>query len=179
MLLSVVFPAKTCLLLVSERGLKMQMELPLDLDCFTMPCESSGGARQDICSLKTCLDCSRLTAERTLLRWLEKWLGVNAAHREMDGKIPVVLSEKEGCLNGAVWMRNILGWRKGGCAVSLSLILETGSIDRRYFLSSQACKGILRRAERRGKALPPMLLRALREVAEGSSGQAKAEDKTR
>jgi hypothetical protein len=42
----------------------------------------------------------------------------------------------------------------------LSAILEAGA-PAKYSLSPKACQGILRRAERRGKALPPMLLEAL------------------
>lgn len=44
---------------------------------------------------------------------------------------------------------------------SLSDILETGDIPHRFFLSRTACEGILRRAQKRGKALPPMLKAAL------------------
>jgi hypothetical protein len=47
-------------------------------------------------------------------------------------------------------------------ASSLSAILETGDLPPRFYLSPKACEGILRRAERRGKALPPMLAEALR-----------------
>jgi hypothetical protein len=43
----------------------------------------------------------------------------------------------------------------------LSDILEIGDLPRRYFLSQKACAGILRRAERRGKELPPALRAAL------------------
>ena len=42
----------------------------------------------------------------------------------------------------------------------LSQILEDNPHPK-YFLSAKACKGILRRAERRGKELPPMLKEAL------------------
>ena len=46
---------------------------------------------------------------------------------------------------------------------SLSRVLETtGSHLAKYSLSAKACEGILRRASRRGKSLPPMLERALR-----------------
>jgi hypothetical protein len=83
-----------------------------------------------------------------------------------------------GLSNGAYWMRNGLEFRSGAVASSLSEILETGTIDRRYYLTQKACKGILRRAEKRGKELPPMLRQALQAVAEGSSGPEKAEDKT-
>jgi len=49
---------------------------------------------------------------------------------------------------------------------SLSDILETGDVPRRYYLSAKACVGILRRAENRGKTLPPQLQRALAAVAD-------------
>jgi hypothetical protein len=49
---------------------------------------------------------------------------------------------------------------------SLSDILETGAVPQRYFLSAKACKGILRRAAKRGKELPPQLARALQAVAD-------------
>ena len=48
---------------------------------------------------------------------------------------------------------------------SLSEILLTGSIPQRYFLTAKCATGILRRAERRGKTLPPLLLTALQKQA--------------
>ena len=48
---------------------------------------------------------------------------------------------------------------------SLSDILETGDVPQRYFLSAKACRGILRRAEKRGRALPGLLKAALERVA--------------
>ena len=48
---------------------------------------------------------------------------------------------------------------------SLSDILETGDVPQRYFLTAKACQGILRRAGKRGKDLPPQLARALQAVA--------------
>ena len=65
-----------------------------------------------------------------------------------------------GCL-----MRNISEWPSDGAACSLSDILETGDLPLRYFLSAKACAGILRRAEKRGKKLPQLLMSALEEVA--------------
>lgn len=53
-----------------------------------------------------------------------------------------------------------------GTACSLSRILETGDLLRRYFLSARACRGILRRAEKRGKKLPVQLQAALDMVAD-------------
>ena len=50
----------------------------------------------------------------------------------------------------------------GDAGCSLSLILEENVPDK-YFLSPKACEGILNRAERRGKHLPPLLQAALEE----------------
>lgn len=47
---------------------------------------------------------------------------------------------------------------------SLSDVLETGEVPQRFFLSATACKGILRRAEKRGKKLPGPLRLALTAV---------------
>jgi hypothetical protein len=52
-----------------------------------------------------------------------------------------------------------------GGVCSLSDILETGDVPPRYYLSATACKGILRRAVKRGKDLPPLLALALKAVA--------------
>lgn len=69
-------------------------------------------------------------------------------------------------------MRNMCEWTgldglslkdEGVC--SLSEILETGDVPQQYYLSAKACKGILRRAAKRGKELPPQLHRALSAVA--------------
>ena len=56
-------------------------------------------------------------------------------------------------------------FHSGAVACSLSDILETGDLPQRFFLSATACKGILRRAEKRGKELPMPLLNALTEAA--------------
>jgi hypothetical protein len=48
---------------------------------------------------------------------------------------------------------------------TLSQILEVNAPEK-YYLSAKACEGILRRAERRGKKLPPMLKEALEQMIE-------------
>jgi hypothetical protein len=48
----------------------------------------------------------------------------------------------------------------------LSQILEA-SPHPKYSLSEKACQGIIRRAERRGKELPPILREALEKQASG------------
>ena len=68
---------------------------------------------------------------------------------------------------------SISEWPKDADVCLLSDILETGDLPQRYFLSKRACTGILRRAENRGKELPPSLQAALENIAKGSepSGQ--------
>ena len=62
-------------------------------------------------------------------------------------------------------------FRNGAVVSSLSDILETGSVPQRFFLSAKACAGILRRAAKRGKKLPPQLEAALRMVARDTEAE--------
>ena len=74
-------------------------------------------------------------------------------------------------------MRNMCEWtalsgpsRSDGGVCSLSDILETTAVPRQYYLSAKACRGILRRADKRGKELPLQLEKALQAVAMASGG---------
>ena len=58
---------------------------------------------------------------------------------------------------------SISEWPSAAAVCSLSEVLET-DVPPKYFLSATACSGILRRAERRGKALPEHLRQALIQV---------------
>jgi hypothetical protein len=77
-------------------------------------------------------------------------------------------------LNGAEHTGIHVPSRSAGDVCSLSDVLETGSVPPKFSLSAKACAGILRRAERRGKALPPMLKVALEQSA--ASGQREQAD---
>lgn len=66
--------------------------------------------------------------------------------------------------DGQFWTRNGLEYRNVAAACSLSQILQD-DVPPKYFLSAKACAGILRRAAKRGKALPPHLEAALQAVA--------------
>jgi len=61
---------------------------------------------------------------------------------------------------------NTLEFPSGAAVCSLSDVLEIGEVPPRFFLSATACKGILRRAEKRGKELPKQLQQALEQVAQ-------------
>lgn len=65
---------------------------------------------------------------------------------------------------GGFWTLNTTPWHSGASVCSLSEVLETSPAPR-YFLSPRACADILRRAEKRGKKLPPLLEAALRAQA--------------
>jgi len=58
--------------------------------------------------------------------------------------------------------------RSDAVASSLSDILETGSLPRKYFLSPVAAAGIIRRAKTRGKELPEQLMKALQDVVDSA-----------
>ena len=63
------------------------------------------------------------------------------------------------------WTLSTLEFHSAAAACSLSDVLETGDVPQRFFLSATACRGILRRAEKRGKSLPQSLHAALEAVA--------------
>jgi hypothetical protein len=96
---------------------------------------------------KTCLACCHPDKDGTLVPSSEGW--PNAGTGGHTGYLMPNTSE---FLNAAV-------------ACSLSDILETGDVPRRFYLSATACRGILRRAAKRGKTLPAPLQAALEAVA--------------
>lgn len=60
------------------------------------------------------------------------------------------------------WTLNTSEFHNEGEGSLLShILLETGDVPPRYFLSERACQGILRRAKKRGKKLPEELEMAL------------------
>lgn len=83
-------------------------------------------------------------------------------------------------LNMCEWTDSLVPFLKEDGVCSLSDILETGAIPPRYYLSPDACRGILRRAESRGRELPEVLRQALEEQAGKSSSipsSAETEDR--
>jgi hypothetical protein len=74
------------------------------------------------------------------------------------------------------WTLSISEYPSDGVASSLSDILEVGEVPQRYYLSATACRGILRRAEKRGKDLPEALKLALLAVASQIPRQPSTQD---
>ena len=60
---------------------------------------------------------------------------------------------------------NISESPSGAVASSLSDVLETGDVPPKFYLSPRAASGILRRAAKRGRELPPALHAALTALA--------------
>ena len=89
---------------------------------------------------------------RLVLEELIKIAEPNAVMPETDG----VLLTEFSMLNTSERLNE-----EEGC--TLSSILEVNAPGK-YYLSAKACEGILRRAERRGKELPPMLKEALEQM---------------
>jgi hypothetical protein len=83
-----------------------------------------------------------------------------------NGRTQVVCLDQKGLSPGASLMLNFSEWPNDAAVCSLSQVLEKDSIPQRYFLSSTACAGILRRAEKRKRLLPPLLHEALERVAQ-------------
>ena len=76
------------------------------------------------------------------------------------GQTPEWYEAEELTSLGACTTPNISAQHSGAGACFLSAILQE-NVPEKYSLSPKACAGILRRAERRGKDLPPLLKAAL------------------
>jgi len=74
------------------------------------------------------------------------------------------------------WTLSTLAWPNDAAVCMLSAVLETGEVPLRYYLSAKACRGIIRRAEKRGKKLPEQLQAALRQVADSELTSSVPED---
>ena len=85
------------------------------------------------------------------------------------GLVPGASWEMAGALPGASMTLNTGECPSAARESTLSQILEANAPEK-YFLSAKACAGILRRAEKRGRAMPPMLKEALEEVISLSLG---------
>jgi hypothetical protein len=94
---------------------------------------------------------------------------IRSSRQGKNGQTQVVCMVPKEQSRGAFLTPNISEWPNDAAVCSLSQVLEKGLIPRRFFLSSTACAGILRRAEKRGKSLPPALQTALLSVAQAMS----------
>ena len=135
----------------------MQLTM-FDLFEESSPQSSSGRTSPESLAPKT------MPSDASLLGLLAR--SKHSSRQGATGRTLVVcLDPKEQSLGGSL-MPNISAWPNDADVCSLSQVLEKGSIPQRFFLSPKACAGILRRAEKRGKQLPPQLQDALTAVAQ-------------
>lgn len=115
---------------------------------------------------KMCQVPSPQTTERISESSLRNWQESKIAKyqyldlRQVNGNKPERWLVMDGQLHGEHLMLNFGESPKEERESSLSQILEM-NVPERYYLSPIACQGILRRASKRGKALPPILKEAL------------------
>jgi len=100
---------------------------------------------------------------------------MRSSHQGADGLTLVLLMEPKEQSRGESLTPNISEWPNDAAVCSLSQVLETTLIPQRFFLSSMACAGILRRAEKRGKKLPEQLREALLAVVQEGDQKALPE----
>lgn len=86
-------------------------------------------------------------------------------HEDSAGAVRVWLLDQRELPAGVAWTLDTgVSRNVGNASSSLADVLET-SVAPKYYLSPRACQGILRRAAKRGKELPPALQAALEAVA--------------
>ena len=134
--------------LVSVKDLKTQGEtLPLPMLEFLTALDPSGSFG------KTCQVSSVQIEDGTLVPSLGRWQ--NAGMGSHIGCLTLSISE----------------FPNDADVCLLSDVLETGNLPQKFYLSPTACQGIIRRAEKRGKELPPILKEALHMVAQTENAQ--------
>ena len=88
-----------------------------------------------------------------------------SSHQGVNGRTLVSCLAPKEQSRGGFSTPNTSEWPNAAAVCLLSHVLETGPIPERFFLSPKACAGILRRAEKRRKALPLLLEQALQQTA--------------
>lgn len=79
---------------------------------------------------------------------------IRSSRQGVDGRTLVECWDHREQSRGGSSTPNTSEWPNDAAVCSLWQVLERGSIPQRYFLSSTACAGILRRAEKRGAGRP-------------------------
>lgn len=91
---------------------------------------------------------------------------VRSSRQGKNGRTLVVCLDPAAASPGACSTLNISVSPNAASACFLWQVVEMVSIPPKYFLSAQACSGILLRAARRGKKLPALLNRVLQQQAD-------------
>ena len=117
---------------------------------------------------KTCPACSSQKTMPSDVSWVDWLAQISYYNRQgKDGQI-VVMCVDDGMSRGESSMLNTSDSPNVVAESLLSQVLEN-NVAAKYSLSPKACAGILRRAEMRGRALPPTLKAALVHLANQTS----------
>ena len=125
-------------------------------------------------SSKMCPVFSVAMAGETLRSCLEGLPESYQAFLMAAGATQALLEGQSEAPPGVCLTLSISEWPNDAAVCSLSQVLET-DVAPKFYLSATAALGILRRAEKRGKELPPLLQAALEATARGLECCEKAE----
>lgn len=98
------------------------------------------------------------------------------AQKTASGEVRVLCLDPNMVWPGGCLMPNFSECPNDAKESSLLDILETGAVPRKYYLSQLACRGILRRAAKRGKSLPERLRIMLEQIANPSPSKSDKEN---
>lgn len=120
---------------------------------------------------KTCQEHSAATEEKTSELCWKNWPALsNQKFQSLDlrkgnGQKQALSVVTDGALRGELLTLNFGEAPSVAVESRLSWILED-NVPEKYYLSAQACQGVLNRSSRRGKALPEILHTALLDMIE-------------
>lgn len=129
---------------------------------------------RDSLSGKMCLGASPATREKTSEPFSRAWWEATSPGLK-SGDAQVWSLDPKDPPSGESWTLNISDSPSDARGCSLSSILQENVPDT-FFLSAKACRGILDRANRRGRTLPETLQKALESVAASSPTEESSKD---
>ena len=137
-------------------------------ELFATSCEQAGGKARGTSSGKTFRDAFRATRGETSDAYSTSWktAGISWRGERWTRNLPEYLTGQVVDSQGR--------YRSAAGASSLSEVLEARA-PQTYSLSARACEGIIRRAEKRGKPLPSILMNALEWVIARDSAEETAQ----
>lgn len=138
------------------------------VDCSTNNAESLMRSLPTGFAGRTSLALSHPTEDTTSLPYSQDSQDTPLPFLNVDGEPEGSVSDRDGLRSGVCLTLRTSESHSGAVACSLSQVLEPWHDELlRFCLSPKAASGILRRAENRGRTLPPRLVDALRHLAGG------------
>ena len=130
----------------------------IQLSLFGKTCSEHSQVTEEKISERSCKSSSRSQSRQPLC----------LLFRREVGHTQTVTAETDGRLRTELSMLNT-GEFPSAAVESTLLSILVENVPKKYYLTAKACSGILRRAEKRGKALPKILRIALEQQIERST----------